>query len=55
MHIALLQEELGDLVGDEPEAYAANSSRTDSDSVTVDWASSVGVEQNDNLIAGVGV
>ena len=55
MHVALLHEEVEDLVKDDPHAYAANGGRTELDRTTLEWGNKVNKNENDHLIAGIGI
>ena len=55
MHVALLHEEVEDLVKDDPHAFAANGDRTEIDRTTLEWGSRVNMPANDNLLSGIGI
>ena len=55
MHVALLHEEVDDLVKDDPRAYAANDGISDLDKAALGWSKKVHVHANDHLIGGIGI
>ena len=55
MHVALLHEEVEDLVKDDPHAFAANGDRTEIDRTTLEWGSRVNMPAKDNLLSGIGI